>query len=168
MIQKLMGGVLIFAACAGVGFMKAAQLRNEELLLSDTVRLLSRMENELSCRRTPLPKLCELAQDCRIELKKLYTLLLERISSQALPDVSNCMNQAMGQVILPKSVSNLHNMLAQTLGRYDLEGQLRELEAVRKSAEQLLEDIRKTQKDKQKFYQTLGLCAGAALVILLV
>ncbi len=168
MIQKLLGGALVFAGCACVGFMKAGQLRTEEALLADTVRLMTRMENELSCRRTPLPKLCELAGDCRNELKILYIRLAELLSKQTLPNVTECMNMVLKHLPLPQSASMLHSRLGETLGKFDLEGQLRELEAVRKSAEQLLADVRENQKDKRKSYQTLGLCAGAALVILLV
>lgn len=168
MIQKLLGGALVFAGCAGVGFMKAIQLRREEALLSDTVLLLIRMENELSCRRTPLPKLCEMAEECRPELRSLYRALSDVLNGQTQVNVSDCMKLALKQQPLPKSVAMLHAQLGETLGKFDLEGQLRELEAVRKTAQQQLDSVRENQKDKLKSYQTLGLCAGAALVILLV
>ena len=168
MTQKLIGGALVFIGCAGVGFMKARQLSSEEALLSDTVLLLNRMENELSCRRTTLSDLCELACDCKKELKHLYMELSQLLSQQTLADASACMNHALKQVNLPKSVADLHIRLGQTMGKFDMVGQLRELQVVRKSAEQQLSVIRQEQKDKRRSYQTLGLCAGAALVILLV
>lgn len=168
MIQRLLGGALVFAGCAGLGFMKAGQLRKEEVLLADSVLLMNRMENELSCRVTPLPALCALAEQCKPELKRLYRLLAEELTKQMLPNVSDCMKQSLQNVTLPESVSSIHDRLGETFGYFDLDGQLRELEAVKKTAEQQLKIIQEDQKNKMKTYQTLGLCAGASLVILLV
>jgi len=54
------------------------------------------------------------------------------------------------------------------LGRFDLPGQLEGIQAVRKRCEESLESIRKNRNERLRSYQTLGVCAGAALAIILI
>ena len=53
-----------------------------------------------------------------------------------------------------------------TLGRFDLPGQLRGLESAIRSTEEALRQLRDGAADRRRSYQTLGLCAGAAMAIL--
>ena len=56
--------------------------------------------------------------------------------------------------------------LGDSLGRFDLSGQIQGLASVQKRAEFELEQLRRNQDVRLRSYQTLGLCAGAALVVL--
>ena len=57
--------------------------------------------------------------------------------------------------------------LGRSLGNFDLNGQLRGIEAVRRQALEALQNSVKDRDQRIRSYQTLGLCAGAALAILL-
>ena len=57
--------------------------------------------------------------------------------------------------------------LGATLGRFDLPGQLRGLDAAIRSAEESLRRLREGAPERRRSYQTLGLCTGAAVAILL-
>ena len=59
-------------------------------------------------------------------------------------------------------------LLGQTLGRFDLPGQLKGIKAVQESCRRELARLERNRDARLRSYQTLGLCAGAALVILLV
>ena len=54
------------------------------------------------------------------------------------------------------------------IGRFDLEGQLQGLESVRVYCRDQLDNLAKDRDVRLRSYQTLGLCAGAALAILFV
>ena len=69
---------------------------------------------------------------------------------------------------MPARVRRLLVQLGQTLGRFDLSGQLQGIRAVQKRCEETLEMIRKNRDERLRSYQTLGVCAGAALAIILV
>ncbi len=56
--------------------------------------------------------------------------------------------------------------LGRCLGRYDLQGQLQGLEAVQRGCEEALTALGRDREARLRSYQTLGLCAGAALAIL--
>jgi hypothetical protein len=67
---------------------------------------------------------------------------------------------------LPEQLRKCMERLGDSLGRFDLNGQIQGLGAVKKCAEFELEHLRKNQDVRLRSYQTLGLCAGAALVVL--
>ena len=69
---------------------------------------------------------------------------------------------------IPKHTREALADMGKTLGRFDLSGQLKGLEQVRASCRAELESLRSNREPQLRSYQTLGLCAGAALAILLV
>lgn len=167
MIQKWIGAALVFAGCSSVGFLMAAGYRREEKLLMQTKRFLEKLECELSCRVSTLPQLCHMAFDCGDPIRSLYTKLEEELDRQVMPDVNSCMQAAIRkQPQLPASVRSIHEQLGMTLGQFDLQGQLQQIGAVRAICEDNLSRIRDHRDEKLKSYQTLGLCAGAALALL--
>jgi hypothetical protein len=52
------------------------------------------------------------------------------------------------------------------LGRFDLAGQVQGLQSVKKQAEFELGRLQQNQDVRIRGYQTLGFCAGAALVVM--
>ena len=168
MVQKLIGAGCVFVACGAAGFGVAASVKKEEKLLLQTKRLLEKMESELSCRVTSLPELCLCVVGCGSELEQLYGDVSRLLQLKQFPDASCCMEQGLRlQKYLPKSVAKIHRMLGETMGRYDLPGQLDELSAVKEACLDELNSLRQNMSQKVRSYRTLGLCAGAALAILL-
>jgi len=60
------------------------------------------------------------------------------------------------------------DLLGSSLGRFDLKGQLSGLESVRNTCRKTLEEMNRNRDNRLRSYQTLGLCCGAALVILFI
>ena len=54
------------------------------------------------------------------------------------------------------------------MGRYDLEGQLQGIQTVKMECHGYLDELERHRAERLRSYQTLGLCAGAALVIIFV
>ena len=59
-------------------------------------------------------------------------------------------------------------LLGRWLGRFDLDGQLKGLDAVRQECRRHLEELNNNREVRLRSYQTLGLCAGAAIAILFI
>ena len=59
-------------------------------------------------------------------------------------------------------------LLGESLGRFDINGQLKGLESVRSSCRTALDSMTENREVRLRNYQTLGLCAGAALAIILI
>jgi stage III sporulation protein AB len=161
---------MIVIGCGSCGFSIAAGKRKEEQMLCQLIRILQFMEAELRYRLTPLPDLCRLAS-CEVKgtLRVVFLNLYRELSWQKMPDAASCMSAAIqrtGEV--PGRIRRILIQFGQTLGRFDLEGQLQGIQSVRNRCEESLESIRKNRDERLRSYQTLGVCAGAALAIILI
>ena len=91
------------------------------------------------------------------------------LDAQVSPDVQSCIAAAAATVgQLPGRVQEAICILGASLGCFDLEGQLQGLEEVRSYCKTQLDEMTDGKEKRLRSYQTLGLCAGAALAILLV
>lgn len=158
---------MIFFGCTGFGFAMAAASRREEEQLRQLLRALEYMSCELSYRMTPLPSLCRGAAEGSSGLVGAFFLELAReLERQTAPDVQVCVYEVLQRLTASKEMRRLLSELGATLGRFDLPGQLRGLESSIHSSEAELRRIREGAADRRRSYQTLGLCAGAAMAIL--
>lgn len=170
MSLKLFGSILIVVACGGFGFKIAANHIKEEKSLRQLIAILDYMECELQYRLTPLPTLCtQAAASCCGALQNTFLTLAHELEDQISPDVERCMMAALSQSSeLPRLTWQELDMLGKSLGRFDLDGQLKGLELVRQDCRRNLEQLCENRDVRLRSYQTLGLCAGAAMAILLI
>lgn len=166
---KLMGAILVVIGCGGFGVMMAVSHRREVKALTQLVRAVDVMMCELEYRLTPLPALCRCgAEQCSGSVRACMIALAYALESQISPDVGVCITEAMKLTPnLPKYAAAQFQALGQTLGRYDLTGQLTNLERCKQACLGQLEVLEHHQSQRLRSYQTLGFCAGAALAILL-
>lgn len=167
---KLIGAVLIIIACGGFGFLLAYNHRKEEQALRQLIGALDFMECEIQYHLTPLPELCrQAAKECGGAIRGVLITLAAEMEDQVSPDVASCMNAALArEKDIPKAARECFRKLGSSLGRFDLPGQLKGLEAIRALCRQELERLSQNRDVRLRSYQTLGLCAGAALVILFI
>lgn len=169
MMWKWIGAILIIAGCGTVGFSTAWSHRREERLLRNMKGALDFIACELQYRLTPLPELCRLiSAEQKNLVGQVFLRLSQELESQILPDVEACMNNCLEKEELPKRLEEGLKLLGQNLGRFDLDGQLKGIEMVRNYCDRELEFLGKNREERLRSYQTLGLCAGAALAILFV
>ncbi len=167
---KWIGVVCILGGCAGTGFSIASSCRREAAYLRSLIRALRYMKNALQYELCPLAQLCRQAgREVTGTVQEVFLNLARELEWQTCPDVSSCMVQALKKShSLPPSSTRLLQRLGRVLGRFDLPGQLEELEAIRRSCEVQLQAVSSNMDSRLRSYQTLGICAGAALAILLV
>lgn len=170
MTMKFIGVIMVIVSCGGVGLKIAANHRQEEHALRQLIKILDYMECELQYRLTPLPALCRQAYDMFPGLPgKVFMELSLEINAQISPDIAQCMNAALNNVRSIPAVTRMElELLGKSIGRFDLDGQLKGLDAVREDCKRNLNLLTDNQENRLRSYQTLGLCAGAALAILFV
>ena len=170
MQYKWVGAVLVVLSCGGFGIFLSASHKNEEWNLRQLASALDYMLCELQYRLTPLPELCRQAglhaKGCTA---RVLLALAEELESPLCCDVGACMENLLikTEEIPVKTRGNL-SFLGKSLGRFDLEGQMKGLEAVRQRCRDDLTAHTLDKTQRLRSYQTLGLCAGAALVILFI
>ena len=168
--MKWIGAVLVLAGCGYFGFHIAAVSVAEERALRKLIGILDYMSSELQYRLTPLPDLCrQAAGETSGKLAKLLLAFSDELESQIAPDVKSCMNAAIFRCPgLPEMTRKCFIQLGSSMGRFDLSGQISALESVRQSCRRNLEILESGKDSRLRMYKTLGICAGAAIVILLV
>lgn len=169
MIAKWTGVVLILLGCSAVGFKMANDHRREIKSLQQLIRMLDFMICELGFRVTPLPQLCRLAAaECGGHIRTVMLEMAKELDAQISPDAFRCMKAALRHTSgIPEKTRTCLDVLGSTLGCFDLEGQLAALESAKQACHQQLKELENNKDNRIRSYQTLGLCAGAALVILL-
>lgn len=168
MNYKWIGAILIISGCSGAGLSIANKYRKEETSLNQLMSVLQFMESELEYKLTPLPELCRSAsRGARGSLREVIQNVSREMDRQSESDAESCMCAAIRKTgNIPRSLSNLLLQLGQTLGRFDLPGQLRGIQAVKVSCERELKRCEERREVRLRSYQTLGVCAGIALAIL--
>lgn len=170
MTYKWIGAALVIAGCGGWGFALAAAYHYQERMLHRLNRALQMMQWELQYRLTALPELCRMAaKEAPGDLGDVFRDLARELDWNTEPEASGCMGAALKRhPNLPPKVRKLLRQLGRTLGRFDLEGQIQGMDSVRKECTAMIEDLYKDKDIRLRSYRTLGLCAGAALVILFI
>ncbi|MBE6941847.1 MAG: hypothetical protein E7455_06185 [Ruminococcaceae bacterium] len=169
MYIKLLGAILVLVGCGGYGVMMAVNHRRETAVLRQLSEATDKMISELEYRLTPLPELCLFAsQQTKDALSRFFSELGRTMDEQVSPDIKECTNMALSRTSgLPGYTVTQLQALGQTLGRFDLEGQINALMQCRQACLRQLEVLEFQQPQRLRSYQTLGFCAGAALAILL-
>lgn len=169
MSYKGIGAILVIAGCGGFGISIALAYRKEERMVEQLIRALRCMRLELQYRLTPLPELCLLAaRECKGTLENVFSTLSRELKHTASSEVVSCMATALEEAReLPPAVRKLLRRLGKSLGRFDLDGQLQGLDALLEACKERKKTLGKDREIRLRSYQTLALCAGAALVILL-
>lgn len=158
---------MIVAGCGGFGFAMAAAYRAEERMLEGLCRALEYMRCELSYQMTPLPQLCrKTAQLMTGRLREVFGKLAQELDRQVAPDAPSCMRAVLTETELPQSVRSVLTRMGAGLGSFDLPGQLQALQSCHQDAQSRRQELSAHRQNRIRSYQTLGLCAGAALAIL--
>lgn len=170
MILRIIGSVCILVVCGGFGFMLSAKHLKEERTLRQLILILDNLENELLFRLSPLPVLCRhTAEESEGVLGNLFLIFAQELESQISPNVEKCMFVALSKIHdLPEKTRSVLVLLGRQLGKFALQGQLKGLETVRQACRRKLKELEENKENRIRGYKTLGLCAGAALVILFI
>lgn len=167
---KVIGAGMVILCCGWIGFSMASQHRREEKILETFIAALDYIGCELQYHLTPLQELCmQTAKHSKGVISVFFTKLSEELESQIYADASICTENVVSSLpSIPESVREYVLMMGNTLGQFGLDGQLQGLDAVRTSCRDRLLELRDNKEERIKSYQTLSICAGAALVILFV
>lgn len=170
MTLKWLGAILVVAGCGGLGFTIALYYRREISCLKQMVSAIEFMHSQLQYRLTPLPELYkQVSQRHTGCIKDVFLQLSQELECQISPDAESCAKAAIAKTPnIPKYSENALTELGKSMGIFDLNGQLQALESVSDRCKEQLSELQENRVQRIRSYQTLGLCAGAALAILFI
>lgn len=156
--------------CGGIGIMAASYAKFEISLLKQYISALEYMICDLRFRRSTLPELFRRTADiCNGVLRKLFTQVAVQMELQQCSSAVKCVQEAIQGIIgLPKLTRMGLEILSQSIGEFDLQGQLDALEAAKAESERQLLQYSRNLDTRLRNYRSLGICAGVAIVILLI
>ena len=167
---KWIGAILIIAGSGGFGFLMAWNYKRELATLRRLVSALEYMQSDLEYRLTALSELSKkTAETLNGSLQRLFVNFAKELDNQLAPNAEHCMTVALNNTPdLPRKTVEQLSALGKSLGVFDLQGQLRGLEYVHNSCVSTIAEMERQRQQRIRSYETLGLCAGAALAILLI
>ena len=170
MNYRIIGAILVILSSSAVGFSVAFSSRKESATLMQLIKALEFMFSELEFRMLELPELCHMtAMQVSGSVKELFLYLEEELKMQVSADAGYCMEAAIKKSDkLPQAVKNNLSLLGKSLGRFDLQGQLRGILSVTQLCRRDLDGIMCNQDVRLRSCRTLGICAGVALVIIFI
>ena len=170
MMIKWIGALLIVIGCGFFGFYMGWNVNRDASLLRALVAFIDGLSSELSYRMSPLPDaLRTTAQSQKSKLSSVFVALAEQLEQQISPNVACCMEHVLRQQRhMPQNTLQQLHELGGLLGTYDLQGQQRGLAMAKENCIQILSQLEHDRPQRVRGYQTLGLCAGAALAILFI
>lgn len=170
MLLKCFGFLTVFLGCGYIGFRAGSNYRKDITVLRQLCGHIEYMICQLRYHQTSLPELfTQMQNDAQQPLRQLFGKICALFSEQAFSGAHECMLAAVEKMPdLPKMTRSCLMELAVTLGRFDLEGQLRGAESVLHRYTQKVAQMERNSHSQIRSYQVFGLCAGAALAILLI
>jgi len=166
---KILGAVLTVVGCGCVGISMGVQHMQAHRSMKQLIRALEAMICDLQYKLIPLPELCRsAARHSDGKLKYLFLALAAELEDSLTEDVYRSVCRAIKQTHgLHPTVQPYLKQLGKSFGHFELEGQLLHLEAVREECRNTLKELEDNKAYRIRSYQTLSLCAGAALAVLL-
>ena len=170
MIGKWIGAICIFTACTSVGFSIAFKQIREIKMLEQWIRIAHRTEKEIGYYGRSIPYVFRMiSYEEKGELAQVFLRTAIEMENQIYPDGSQCLSIAVAKTErLPGSILELLDFLGNELGKYNLDEQLKGIAQISTIAMEKRNQLCKDRVKRIRGYQTLGLCAGAALVILFI
>lgn len=169
MILRWIGAMLVLGACGWMGFSMANGCIGQVRCLKQLKRGLELMSCQIEYRRTEMPELCEILDAaCPGPIGLLFRELGMELRSGNGNDMAAAMALAVERTPeLSKEAGGILLELGRSLGKLNLEGELRSLAEASRETSRLLEESEKEQAGRIRSFRALGVCGGAALAILL-
>lgn len=166
--MKIAGVVFVLLSSCSVGFRVAAGLKKRCGYLREFINTLHLMRNELIYLHTPLPVLFSAAaKQTHGNLWQILNYMSEAMEKNRWTSPIHAAENALS-VFPDDLLGDLLLKLAKRLGSYDTQAQLAGIDIVCDEAACMLHSLEAEMGLRSKTYKLLSICAGIALVILLI
>lgn len=169
---KVIGICLLAAGCGGIGFYESMELTRHEELLKQVRQMMILLKGEIRYGNSSLCDVFEkLSERLGGELGKFLKEMAVQIQGQKRVCFSKIYRMSAKKTGICRKMTEAENMLflelGDSLGDFDRETQIRQIELYEKELEMRLEEICRQFPQKKKLYQNLGVLGGIFLAILL-
>ena len=167
---KAIGVALVVLGAAGFGFHKGFTFYKQLRQLRSLTAAIEILKCELNYTLYPLSKLCAITAQRSDGAVSSFFQHFHLELEQGVPRAraaANAMDATSG-LVLPKDAAMALLELCGDIGKYDMDGENRLLQLTQHRIDACLQRCETERRPLVKSYAVLGLCAGVAVVILLV
>ena len=167
---KLLGAILIIGASTWVGLHASRSVKRLDRRLRELCDSLELMKNELCFTNTSFEPLCRrLSESARGEVSTFFRELSQQAGTKDFSPVGAAKRASdAAKLNLPPASFFALERLIDGFGRYDLDGQLRQIELAQQELSAQLARNREDMDSRCRTYELLGICTGAAVIILVI
>lgn len=169
---RLIGAVMIIAACGLVGIIVSKSYLLRPKYLHDLSAALQLLETEINYTRTSLPEACTIiAKRIKEPVSQFFTCFAESLKNESGVNAQEAWDNSL--IVLAdagflKQDIEIIKQLGSVLGRSDAADQLKHITALQKRI-QALAKVAELERDKNvRLWNYLGFCIGALVVLLLI
>lgn len=169
---KLMGALLVFLTSSWIGWQLASQYRRRPQEIRQVHTALSLLEMEMVYGNRPLEEICRLIGEReKGVIGEIFRRSAHQLAHDDADDTYRCFQNAIQQVweqgAMQESERKVLLDLSAVLGRSHRENQIQQIQAAREQMKLEEKKARQEQEQYEKMFRTLGMLAGAMIVILL-
>lgn len=169
---KLIGAVLVVLATSLAGFEYARRFRERSEQIRQLRTSITLLETEIQYgMRTLYEALTNVANRSPSPVRDLWMRCAERLQMQDGDSTYECLHQAVQErwdwTSMKATEKEIFLDICKNLGQSDRETQLQHLQLAKQNLENEEQKARSEQSQNEKMYRTLGVLAGALVIILL-
>lgn len=169
--MKIIGMVLIFISCSGIGltFTYIYKKRLEEL--SEWRKGIALIKNEINFALTPLPEAFEIvAGRLEKEINIFFKGLGKLLQSSQNNSLENLDDNIIKKMLVDTCLNEKDKVLIvgfiKRLGLLDKESQINNLALHINNMDQEIEKLKKDEEKNNKLYKTLGILSGIFIIVI--
>ena len=164
---RVIGAVLIFGGCFGVGLLEGMQKKKTIDLLRDVLHGIEIVEREIDLNARPMPDSLALAAESRRNRAVMKMLNDCARASEKGERFTHVFASWADDVGIAEEQKALLCPLFDMLGKYDVQGQVNSIARTVRQVIKQLERDREEAAKKSRIYRSLGAAAGGMLTVLL-
>jgi len=165
---KILGISFIALSSAAVGFQMSAMLRKRCALMRELDNLLQLLEQEIVTCGTPLPHAFALLSASTDGIwENVFSGIAKEMDKNRWATPHEAAQIVLNQVH-DRDISEIMLPMMKKMGKYNIEAQTQGIESARRQLRMILQELEQERKMKSKTFQTLGICTGLAVAILLI
>lgn len=170
---KIMGSLMIITVGTAIGFGLARQLSERPRQIRQIIGCIAALKSYISYVATPLPEaLLNCAKGTEGPIAEFFKRLANTLEENGWMTPQEAITQALidgkGQLTLENPEREILSVLGANLGGTGREDQQEYLNMVLKQLEHVEKEAVKQREQNARMYRYLGICAGLAVVILLI
>ena len=169
MMLKVLGAIFVIIGSGYTGFLLCILHKRKVKTIKELIAALEYMECELRFHNSALPELCrQAASICSDKLGYFFVAFADSLEECVFLDACQCMEGELRECNdLPACVKEYMIKFGQTVGSFDVDGQIKCIRRVCDDCCCSLEKIQAEDSNRLKNYKTVSICTGLAIAILL-